>query len=40
MGTGGHQGWRGDATDGEGGEDGRQIVGMGGLKRLRSETQP
>lgn len=34
MGTGGHQGWRDDATDGEGREDGRQIVGVGGVERL------
>lgn len=38
MGTGGRQGWRDDATDGEGREDGRQIVGMGGVEGILQET--
>lgn len=36
---GGHQGWRDDATDREGREDGRRIVGTGGAERLGSETE-
>lgn len=35
----GHQGGRDDATDGEGREDGRQIVGMGGVKRLKQSLE-
>lgn len=40
MGTGGHQGWRDDAKDGEGREDGGQIAGMGGVERSGSEAEP